>query len=69
MILRKWEELPLDMQTDEVRHYYDILKKKQGSLVFKRLFDFVVSLIMLLFLSPVFVILAIKKKEGSHGEI
>ena len=69
MILRKWEELPVDMQTDEVRHYYDILKKKQGSLVFKRLFDFVVSLIMLFFLSPVFVVLAIAIKADSPGPV
>ena len=30
MLLKKWEQLPPEMQTDEVRKYYDILKKKQG---------------------------------------
>ena len=56
MLLKKWEELPLEMQTDEVRKYYDILKKKQCSLFFKRVFDIVVSFCMLLVLSPVFLI-------------
>lgn len=30
MLLKKWEQLPPEMQTDEVRKYYDILKKKQA---------------------------------------
>ena len=28
MILRKWEDLPKEMQTPEVKEYYDILKKE-----------------------------------------
>jgi hypothetical protein len=27
MMLKKWEDLPPEMQTDEVRPYYDMLKK------------------------------------------
>ena len=30
MILRKWEDLPLNMQTEEVREYYDALQKKKS---------------------------------------
>ena len=41
MILKKWEQLPPEMRTDEVRKYYDILEKKKTSLLFKRLFDIV----------------------------
>ena len=43
MRLRKWENLPPEMQTEEVRKYYDILKKERGSLFFKRLFEICVS--------------------------
>ena len=32
MILKKWEQLPIEMQTEEVKKYYDILKKKKFSL-------------------------------------
>ena len=46
MLLKKWEQLPPEMQTEEVRRYYNILKKKQCSLVFKRLFDIFVSAII-----------------------
>ena len=52
MLIKKWEELPKEMQTPEVRKYYDILKKKKGSLILKRIFDIIVSAIMLTLFSP-----------------
>ena len=48
MRIVKWEKLPPEMQTQEVRKYYDILKKKRFSLFLKRAFDIVVSFLMLL---------------------
>lgn len=69
MRIIKWEQLPPKMQTEEVRKYYDILKKKKCSLFFKRIFDLIVSLIMLVALSPVFVILAIAIKIDSPGPV
>ncbi len=69
MMLKKWEDLPVEMQTDEVRKYYDILKKKRLGLFFKRVFDIVVSLLLLLILSPVFLILAIAIKIDSKGPV
>lgn len=69
MMLKKWEKLPPEMQTEEVRKYYDILKKKQVSLFFKRVFDIVVSSIMLIILSPMFLILAIAIKIDSKGPV
>ena len=69
MILKKWEELPAEMQTEEVRKYYDCLQHKKVSLVVKRLFDIVVSGIMLLILLPVFLILAILIKLDSKGPV
>lgn len=69
MILRKWEDLPKDMQTREVREYYEILSRKKASLVCKRIFDVFVSLILLILLSPVFLILAIAVKLDSGGPV
>lgn len=69
MLLKKWEQLPPEMQTEEVRKYYDILKKKQVSLFFKRMFDIVVSFLMLILLSPLFLILAIAIKIDSKGPV
>lgn len=69
MRLIKWEQLPPEMQTDEVRKYYDILKKKRCGLFFKRVFDIVVSALMLVILSPVFLVLAIAIKIDSKGPV
>ena len=69
MRLRKWENLPPEMQTEEVRKYYDILKKKRASLFFKRLFDICVSLVLLIVLSPIFLVLSIAIKTDSKGPV
>ena len=69
MRLCPWDKLPEQMRTPEVRPYYEILRKKQGSLVLKRLFDIVASAGMLLILSPVFLVLAIAIKVDSPGPV
>lgn len=69
MTLRKWEDLPKFMRRKEVREYYDILSKKRFSLKCKRIFDVVLSAIMLIILLPVFVILAVAIKLDSPGPV
>ena len=69
MILKKWEALPDELRTDAVRPYYELLKKKRGSLLLKRIFDIVVSAVMLLLISPVFLILAVAIKLDSPGPV
>lgn len=69
MRLVKWEALPAAMQTPQVREYYDILDKKRGSLLCKRLFDIGVSAVMLVLLSPVFLVLAVVIKLDSPGPV
>lgn len=69
MILKNWEELPKELQTEEVRPYYEVLKKKRLSLILKRIFDIVVSLVMLIILLPVFILLGIAIKIDSSGPI
>lgn len=69
MILRKWEDLPKEMQIPEVREYYDLLRKKKFQLVLKRLFDIIVSFSALALLSPLFIILAIAIKLDSKGPV
>lgn len=69
MQLVKWDALPEAMQTPQVREYYDILDKKRGSLFCKRLFDIGVSAVMLVLLSPVFLVLAVAIKLDSPGPV
>lgn len=67
MLLKRWEDLPDIMRTDEVRPYYDVLQKHKVSLILKRIFDFTVSLILLLLIWPILVIIAIVVKLDSPG--
>lgn len=69
MRLKKWNELPVDMKTDELRPYYEIIKKKQHALLFKRCFDFIIALIALIILSPIMVLLALLIKIDSSGTV
>ena len=67
--MKKWEELPDYMQNDKVKRYYKILSQKKKSLRFKRIFDIIMSIIMLLILWPVMLILAIWIKADSNGPV
>lgn len=69
MILKKYTNLPIEMQNSEVKKYYDILSKKKVSLALKRIFDIIASLILLIILSPIFLILAIWIKLDSKGPV
>lgn len=68
-MLKNWNELPEYMRTDEVRPYYDLLQKKKISLFFKRVFDIVVSLIMIILCSPFLLIISILIMKDSNGGI
>lgn len=69
MMLRKWENLPPEMQMPEVKEYYDLLSKKKLQLVLKRVFDVTVSFFLLVLLFPVFTVLAIAIKLDSKGPV
>lgn len=69
MILKKWEQLPDNMRIQQVEAYYTILRKKRAGLVAKRLFDIVVSLLMILLLSPLMLVIAIWIKCDSKGPV
>ena len=43
--MKKWEDLPKEIQNEKVRPYYDKLCHKTGSIVLKRIFDILVGLL------------------------
>ena len=69
MIMCKWEELPDYMRTEEVKPYYDLLKKRTGSLILKRVFDIVFSALLLMVIWPLFIIIAAAIKVDSKGPV
>ncbi|MBO4947236.1 MAG: sugar transferase [Lachnospiraceae bacterium] len=68
-MLKQWEKLPDIMRTPEVAKYYRILKKKPLSLFFKRLFDILFSLILIVLLSPLMLFITIWIKCDSKGPV
>ena len=69
MILKKYKDLPENIKNEEVKKYYEILSKKKISLLLKRSFDIIMSLILLIILSPIFIVLAIWIKIDSKGPV
>ena len=69
MQLREWEDLPVEMRTEKVRRYYRILKRKRGSLIYKRMFDIVASLTMAILLLPVFAVISVLIVLDSAGGV
>jgi len=57
------------MRLDEVRKYYDVLKSRESNLLFKRFFDIVASSLLLIVLSPFFLVLAVFIKADSPGPV
>mgnify|MGYP004460428701 CR=1 FL=1 len=68
-MLKKWEELPDFMKNDEVRPYYEILKKKKVSLALKRVFDFTGGIILLVLLAIPMAIISVWIKLDSRGPV
>ena len=68
-MFKRWDELPDFMRTDEVRPYYEALKKKRLSLFFKRTVDLVGGLVLLVLLAIPMVIIAVMIKLDSEGPV
>ena len=68
-MLREWEDLPDFMKNDEVKPYYDILKKKKISLFLKRVLDLVGGIILLAVLAIPMLIIAVWIKLDSEGSV
>ena len=68
-MLKDWDELPDFMRVPEVRPYYDILKKKQVSLLLKRIFDFVTAILLFLILAIPMAMIAVWIKLDSKGPV
>ena len=69
MILKPFDKLPSQFQNDDVRYYYDILSTKRASLIFKRVADFVLALVMTALLIIPMAVIALIIKLSSTGPV
>lgn len=68
-MLKKWEALPAWMQCPEVRAYYDILNKRKGSLLLKRVFDLTAGVCVLIVAAIPMAVIAVMIKLDSPGPV
>lgn len=69
MLLLPFDKLPEKLKCDEVRMYYDILDKKRRSLLLKRIFDVVLSSVLIVFLLIPMIIISVCIKCSSKGPV
>lgn len=67
--MKSFDKLPKQFQCEEVKHYYDILSKKTGSLVLKRITDLFFAVILLVILIIPIIIIAVAVKATSKGPV
>ena len=67
--MKSWNNLPKELQLEEVKPYYEVLRKKKISRFCIRIFDIIMSLFPLLILSIFFLIIAIIIKLTSKGPV
>ena len=67
--MRKWNDLPKEMQVEQVKKYYEILQCHKGSLLAKRIFDIIVASLLVVILSPILLFLSILIKKDSPGPV
>ena len=66
--MKDWNNLPLELQCDEVRKYYNILSAKRGQLVLKRIFDIGMGIgVLAVTAIPMAVIAFLISKDSSGG--
>lgn len=67
--MKKWEKLPKEFRNEAVCPYYEVLKHRTGSLIVKHCFDFIMALVLLIVLSPLFLIISIWIACDSKGGV
>lgn len=67
--MKSFDKLPKQFQCDEVKYYYDILSKKTGSLVLKRITDLIFAVMLLVVLIIPIIIIAVAVKATSKGPV
>lgn len=67
--MKSFDKLPKQFQCEEVKYYYDILSKKTGSLVLKRITDLIFAVMLLVLLIIPIIIIAVAVKATSKGPV
>ena len=69
MAIRRFEDLPKEMQLDEIRPYFDMIRKKRLTLFFKRFLELIVVIPCIILMLIPFLIIAVAIKIDSRGSV
>ena len=67
--MRAFNKLTEQFNNDSVKAYYDIISKRRGSVILKRAFDIIVSLIVMIILIIPIIIISVCIKVNSPGPV
>ena len=68
-MLKDWNALPEFLRREEIRPYWELLRKKRGQLLLKRGLDILLGLLLLVILAIPMGIIAAAVKAGSPGPV
>ena len=68
-MLKKWDDLPEKMRAPEVRPYWELLNRKRGQLVVKRVGDLVLGALLLVLLALPMAVIAVLIRLDSEGPV
>ena len=64
-----WDRVPEEMRNPICRWYCDYLSQKRGTLIAKRLFDIIFSIVLIIILAVPMLIIAVMIKRNSEGPV
>lgn len=67
--MKKWDEIPVFMKNEQVKYYYNILKKKEQQIRIKRIFDLVMAVGLIIVLAPFMLAISVAIKMDSPGPL
>ena len=62
--MKKWDEIPVFMKNEQVKYYYNILKRKEQQIRIKRIFDLVMAVGLIIVLAPFMLAISVANKNG-----
>ena len=68
-MLKDWSALPEFLRREEIRPYWELLRKKRGQLLLKRGLDILLGLLLLVVLCVPMAVIAAAVKAGSPGPV
>lgn len=67
--MKKWDEIPVFMKNEQVKYYYNILKKKEQQIRIKRILDLVMAVGLIIVLAPFMLAISVAIKMDSPGPV